>query len=159
MARLSRGSAAGYFFGPRRLSDSRFAVSLFGRQPILLILLAQAVTAGVVALMLALWQGQLAAVSALLGGAIAVVPNAFLAARLLKPQAGTSAQAMLKAAWIGEVGKVALTALLFAAVFVAVRPLSAVGLFAGFVAAQLVIFGAPLIDRAGRDGKDGMTKN
>jgi ATP synthase protein I len=111
-----------------------------------MILLAQAVAGGLVALMLALWQGQLAAVSALLGGAIAVVPNAFLAARLLKPQAGTSAEAMLKAAWIGEVGKVALTALLFAAVFVAVRPLSAAGLFSGFVAAQLVVFGAPFFE-------------
>ena len=125
---------------------------MFGRQPILLILLAQVVTSGVVALVLALWQGQLAALSALLGGAIAVIPNAFLAARLLSPRAGVSAEAMLRAAWIGEIGKLVLTALLFAAVFIAVRPLSVISLFAGFVPAQLVIFGVPLIGGARHDG-------
>jgi len=127
---------------------------MFGRQPILLILLAQVVTSGVVAAVLALWQGQLAALSALLGGAIAVVPNAFLAARLLSPKANASAESMLRAAWIGEIGKLALTALLFAAVFVAVRPLSVIGLFAGFIAAQLVIFGVPLVGGARQDGKE-----
>ena len=125
---------------------------MFGRQPILLILLAQAVTSGVVAAVLALWQGQLAALSALLGGAIAVVPNAFLAARLLSPKAGANAEAMLRAAWIGEIGKLVLTALLFAAVFVAVRPLSVIGLFAGFIAAQLVFFGVPLVGGARQIG-------
>jgi len=127
---------------------------MFGRQPILLILLAQVVTSGAVAAVLALWQGQLPALSALLGGAIAVVPNAFLAARLLSPKANASAESMLRAAWIGEIGKLALTALLFAAVFVAVRPLSVIGLFAGFIAAQLVIFGVPLVGSARQDGKE-----
>lgn len=149
---LSRGSAAGYFFGPSRLSESRFAVPGIGRQPILLILLAQVVASGVVAAALALWQGQVAAISALLGGAIAVVPNAFLAARLLKPSAGTDARSLLRAAWVGEIGKLALTALLFAAVFIAVRPLSVAALFGGFIAAQLMIFGAPLFGGAGQDG-------
>lgn len=119
-------------------------MSFVGRQPILLILLAQVVASCLLAGVLALWQGQVVAVSTLLGGAIAVIPNAFLAARLLKPQAGASAQAMLKAAWLGEIGKLVLTGLLFAIVFVAVRPLSALAVFGGFIAAQLVIFGAPL---------------
>ena len=101
-----------------------------------------------------MWQGQLAAVSALLGGAIAVVPNAFLAARLLSPRANANAEALLRAAWIGEIGKLALTVLLFIAVFVAVRPISAIGLFGGFVAAQLVIFGVPLIGGARQNGKE-----
>ena len=144
MARLSRGSAAGYFFGPCRQSKSRLAVSLIARQPILLILLAQVVASGVVALVLALWQGQLAAFSALLGGAIAVVPNAFLAARLLKPAAGTSARAMLRAAWIGEIGKLVLTALMFALVFATVRPLAVLALFGGFIVAQLMVICVPL---------------
>lgn len=129
-------------------------MSLIGRQPILLILIAQVLISGAVALALALWQGQLAAVSALLGGAVAVVPNAFLAARLLKPGAGASAEAMLRAAWIGELGKLALTVLLFAAVFLTVRPISAVGLFSGFVAAQMVIFAVPFFGGAGQDGKE-----
>jgi len=113
--------------------------------PILLILLAQAAVALAVALGLALWQGRLAAVSALLGGAIAVIPNAFLAARLLTPGAGSSGKALLKAAWLGEIGKLVLTALLFTIVLVTIRPISGLGLFGGFIAAQLVIFGAPLL--------------
>jgi len=117
----------------------------FRPQPILLILLAQAAVALAVALGLALWQGRLAAVSALLGGAIAVVPNAFLAARLLTPGAGSSGKALLKAAWLGEIGKLVLTALLFTIVLVTIRPISALGLFGGYIAAQLVIFGAPLL--------------
>ena len=94
---------------------------------------------------LALWQGRLEAVSALLGGAIAVIPNAFLGARLLSPGAGTSAKALLRAAWLGAIGKLVLTALLFAVVLVTMRPISALGLFGGFIATQLVIFGAPLL--------------
>jgi len=114
-------------------------------QPILLLLLVQVAVGLAVAAGLALWQGRLAAVSALLGGAIAVIPNAFLAARLLSPRAGTSAKALLRAAWLGEIGKLVLTALLFAIVLVTMRPISGFGLFGGFIAAQLVIFGAPLL--------------
>jgi len=134
-------------------------VSGWVRQPILLILLAQVVASCVLAGILAFWQGQVVAVSALLGGAIAVIPNAFLAARLLQPKAGTSAQAMLNAAWLGAVGKLVLTAVLFAAVFVAVRPLSAPALFGGFIAAQLMIIGVPLLGGDHSDRQDGKAKN
>jgi len=128
-------------------------------QPIMLILLAQVVAVAALAGALALWQGQIVAVSTLLGGAVAVIPNAFLAARLLGPKAGTSAKAMLRSAWMGELGKVLLTALLFAAVFVAVRPISALAVFGGFIAAQFVIFSVPLFGSGWLDGNDGKTKN
>jgi ATP synthase protein I len=124
-------------------------------QPIVLLLLAQTAIALVVAAGLALWQGRLAAISALLGGAIAVIPNAFLAARLLHPKARSSAKALLRAAWLGEIGKLVLTALLFAIVLVTMRPISALGLFGGFIATQLVIFGAPLLGGAWLDDEDG----
>jgi ATP synthase protein I len=86
-----------------------------------------------------LWAGRTAGASALLGGAAAVVPNAFLAARLLTPR---TARALLRAAWIGEIGKWLLTAVFFAAIFAFVRPVSAPAVFAGFIAVQLVVFGA-----------------
>lgn len=88
--------------------------------------------------------GGAAGVSVLLGGLAAVVPNAFLAARLLAPAAGSSARALLRSAWIGAIGKLVLTALAFGAIFALVRPLSAPAVFAGFIAAQLVVFGALL---------------
>jgi ATP synthase protein I len=123
-----------------------------------LILLAQLVVSCMLAIALALWQGQVVAVSALLGGAIAVIPNAFLAARLLTPQAGANAPAMLRAAWLGEIGKLVLTAVLFTIVFVAVRPLSALAVFGGFIAAQMVIFSVPLFGGGWSDSKDGKAK-
>jgi ATP synthase protein I len=122
-------------------------------------LLLQVAASALVAIGFAVWQGQVAAVSALLGGIVAVVPNAFLAARLLSPKAGANARALLRAAWLGEIGKLALTALLFAVVFVAIRPLSALAVFGGFIAAQLMFFGLPLYGGSWLDGKDGKAKN
>jgi ATP synthase protein I len=87
-----------------------------------------------------LWAGQTAGISALLGGVAAVVPNAFLAARLLA--ARSNARALLRAAWIGEAGKLVMTAIAFIVIFAFVRPISAPAVFAGFIAVQLVLFGA-----------------
>jgi F0F1-type ATP synthase assembly protein I len=63
------------------------------------------------------WFGTTAGVSALLGGATAVLPNGFLAARLLQSNRDPRDSAMMRAAWIGELGKLLLTALLFAVIF------------------------------------------
>jgi ATP synthase protein I len=84
--------------------------------------------------------GRVAGYSALLGSLICAVPNAFLALRLMAPRRDPGAQALLRAAWIGEAGKLALTVLFFTLVFTQVRPLSAAALFAGFIVTQLVAF-------------------
>lgn len=107
-------------------------------------LLAQAGLSLGLAVLLWLWQGEVVAASAFLGGMVAVVPNAFLAARLMRRRAGASAGALMRAAWIGEIGKLLLTALLFGAIFSMLRPISAPAVFGGFIAAQLVVFGALL---------------
>jgi ATP synthase protein I len=91
------------------------------------------------------WQGEVAGVSALLGGAAAVVPNGFLAARLLAPSRDQTAKAMMRSAWFGEIGKLLLTVLAFGVIFGFVRPISPLAVFAGFIAAQLVVFGALLV--------------
>jgi len=76
--------------------------------------------------------------SAVLGSLICLIPNAFLALRLVVPRRDRGAAALINAAWIGEIGKLALTVLFFSLVFTLVRPLSAAALFAGFIATQLV---------------------
>ncbi len=88
----------------------------------------------------ALWglYGHVAGYSALLGSLTCVIPNAFLALRLVVPRRDPGAGALIRAAYIGELGKLALTVLMFSIVFTMVRPLSAAALFAGFVAAQLM---------------------
>ena len=93
----------------------------------------------------------------MLGGAAAVVPNAFLAARLLKPNRDTSAGAMMRSAWVGEIGKVLLTVLLFGVIFGFVRPIQPLAVLAGFIAAQLAVFGALLLGNGG--AREAMTKS
>jgi len=99
--------------------------------------------------------GRVAGYSALLGSLTCVVPNAFLALRLMLPRRDPGAQALLRAAWIGEAGKLALTVLFFTLVFTQVRPLSAAALFAGFIVTQLVAFSGFLM----RHGQEQETDN
>jgi len=115
-----------------------------------LTLLAQVCVSLVVAAVLWAWWGEVAAVSALLGGVAVVVPNGFLAARLLRPSRDESLRAIMRSAWLGEIGKLLLTVLLFAAIFGAVRPLEPLAVFCGFIAAQMVVFGALLVGGAQR---------
>jgi ATP synthase protein I len=100
-----------------------------------------AVQAGVgVVLAAVIWGigGTVSGYSALLGALITVLPNAFLALRLALPRRDPGAQALVRAAYLGELGKLLLTVLFFSLVFTMVRPLSAAALFAGFIATQLV---------------------
>ena len=94
-----------------------------------------------------LWgtHGRVAGYSALLGSLTCVVPNAFLALRLMVPRRDAGAQALLRAAWVGEIGKLGLTVLMFSAVFLLVRPIAAMPLYAGFIAAQLMTFAGLLL--------------
>ncbi|MDH4049273.1 MAG: ATP synthase subunit I [Gammaproteobacteria bacterium] len=108
--------------------------------PLLKILLAQLALS--MALAAVFWgvSGSVAGYSALLGGLTCVIPNAFLALRLVVPRRDPGAGALIRAAYIGELGKLALTVLMFGIVFTLVKPLAAGALFAGFIAAQLVTF-------------------
>jgi ATP synthase protein I len=99
--------------------------------------------------------GSVAGYSAMLGSLICVVPNGFLALRLLVPRRDPGAQALIRAAWIGEIGKLALTVLFFTLVFTLIKPLSAAALFAGFIVTQLVAFSGFLM----RSGTDTETSN
>ena len=99
--------------------------------------------------------GGVAGYSALLGSLVCAVPNAFLALRLMAPRRDPGAHALLRAAWIGEAGKLALTVLFFTLVFTLVRPLSAAALFAGFIVTQLVAFSGFLM----RNGQEQETSN
>jgi len=87
-----------------------------------------------------LWSifGNVAGYSALLGCLISAIPNAFLALRLSVPRRDPGAKSLVRAAYIGELGKLALTVLMFSIVFVTVRPLAAAPLFATFLLTALV---------------------
>lgn len=121
-------------------------------------LLAQAGLGFALAAVVWLWGGEVAGLSVLLGSAAAVVPNAFLAARMLAPAAGSSARALMRSAWIGEIGKLLLTAVMFGTIFAFVRPLAPLAVFGGFIAAQAVVLGA-LACGGGAPWKESMTKS
>jgi F0F1-type ATP synthase assembly protein I len=119
------------------------------------ILLAQFAVALVLAGIVWIWLGSGRAIPTLLGGMIGVVPNAFLAARLMSPRAGGSARALLRAGWIGEAGKLAIAAVLFIAVFATLKPLHPEFVFAGYIATLLALPVALLFEGDGRKGAEG----
>ena len=82
--------------------------------------------------------GEVAGYSALLGCLASVLPNSFLALRIAVSRRDPGAKSLVRAAYIGEIGKLALTVLLFSIVFVVVRPLAAAPFFAGFVVTTMV---------------------
>jgi len=118
------------------------------------VLLAQLGLSVVLAALFWGMNGSVSGYSALLGGLTCVIPNAFLALRLGVPRRDPGPGGLVRAAYIGELGKLALTVLLFSIVFTQVRPLAAGALFAGFIAAQLATFSGFLVrDRSQTDMK------
>ena len=130
----------------RRQADGSGVFSARGKRPggqqtiVAKVLLAQLGLSVVIAMLFWGFDGHVSAYSALLGGLTCVIPNAFLALRLAVPRRDPGAGALVGAAYIGELGKLALTVLMFGLVFSLVRPLAAGAVFAGFIAAQLVTF-------------------
>ncbi|GAB5453056.1 MAG: hypothetical protein Hals2KO_33840 [Halioglobus sp.] len=72
------------------------------------------------------------------GGLVAVLPQAWFAARAFQRRGASAAQAIARNSYIGEVGKFLLSAVGFALVFAMVRPINGLAVFAGFLA-MLVI--------------------
>jgi len=119
------------------------------------ILLAQLAAGVLLAAIVWIWLGSGRAVPTLLGGLVGVVPNAFLAARLMSPRAGSSAKGLLRAGWIGEAGKLAISAVMFAVVFATLKPLHPEFVFAGFIATLVALPVALLFDRGERNDAQG----
>jgi ATP synthase protein I len=73
------------------------------------------------------------AYSVLLGGLISIVPNGYLASLAYRCPGARAASDVAGSLYRGEVGKFILTAVMFALVFVMVKPLSAPALFTAFI--------------------------
>lgn len=102
-----------------------------------------AVTAAAAGLFLC-FADPVAAKSALIGGAIAFIPGAFYAMRILRSR-HASPQRMLRAHYAGEFGKLALTAVLFGATFAWMKEVTVLPLFAAYIATLLVYWAALLM--------------
>lgn len=78
------------------------------------------------------------AYSALLGAGLYLIPNLYFASRALKSKPGQTANRALAEMYVSEIWKMGISILLFAAVFILVRPLSPFSLFGTFILMQLI---------------------
>ena len=117
----------------------------FTQQPGFPVLRVQACFSLLVALVFLLGNGLIAGYSALLGGLTALLPNAFFAYKAFRFFGARSAKDIVLSIWSGAMGKWILTAVLFALVFVGIRPLDIAALFVGYLLAVAVSASAPLL--------------
>jgi ATP synthase protein I len=101
----------------------------------------QAAVAVAVALGFLAVKGSQAAGSALIGGAIAIVPGAFYAWRVIRTGEAPPHK-LLRAHYAAEFGKLALTFVLFGATFAWMKEVSVLPLFAAYIATLLVYWAA-----------------
>jgi len=88
--------------------------------------------------------GANAASSALLGGIVCVVPNAYFASKLFKYQGARSAKKIVNGFYKGEAIKIVLSVLLFTAVFVWVK-ITPFAFFASYIMVLMTHWFSPLI--------------
>jgi ATP synthase protein I len=117
----------------------------FIQQPGFPVLLVQAIVCLLVSLLFFLGKGLTAGYSALLGGMIALLPNAFFAYKAFRYFGARSARDIVQSIWSGAMGKWILTAVLFALVFVGIRQLDIAALFVGYLLAVAAAASAPLL--------------
>ncbi|MCQ4348895.1 F0F1 ATP synthase subunit I [Pseudomonas stutzeri] len=103
------------------------------RHAVFPLLLAQLVAALGAAVVMWLWKDPLAGYSTLLGGMIAFLPNLYFAYKAFRYFGARSVSAIVQSFWAGEMGKLILTAALFALVFAGVERLNVAALFAGYL--------------------------
>ena len=78
------------------------------------------------------------AYSALSGGLIAILPQAYFAALAFRWRGARSARAIARSGYVGQAGKFLLSVAGFAVVFASVRPIDAPVVIAGYVAMLVV---------------------
>jgi ATP synthase protein I len=102
------------------------------RPPIHRIAVAQLIVLVLVGFILLMFD-QVKAYSLLSGGLIAIVPQAYFAARVFRLTGAKSAKAIARASYSGEIGKFVLTTAGFAAVFAIISPIDGLSVFIGYM--------------------------
>jgi len=102
------------------------------KPPVFRITQAQVAVLLLACLLLGWWRPVLG-YSALCGGLVAVVPQAYFAALAFRYNGARSAPDIARSGYTGEVVKFLLSAVGFAAIFILVRPISGAAVFAGYL--------------------------
>ena len=76
------------------------------------------------------------AVSILLGGLVSAVPNSYFVGQAVRYSGASNARNIVKSFMKGEMGKMSLTVVLFAAIFSFVEGINPAALVTGFIAVQ-----------------------
>lgn len=118
------------------------------RLPVFRLLLAQILVVILISVLLSVVRGWCAGYSAICGGLIAWLPNLYFALKAFRHSGARAAKEILRSFYAGEAGKFVLTAILFALVFVSVKPLDVPILFGAFIVTQMVSWFAPLLIKA-----------
>ncbi len=119
-------------------SEPAKSVAGIEKPPTYRVILVQCLSVILIALAVYLLKGQEFAVSAILGGLLVILPNAYFAWRAFRYNQTRSAAHLVGGFVQAELGKFLITALLFALVFKLVKPLVTGALFASFVVVLLV---------------------
>lgn len=118
---------------------------LVDRKPAVRLLKGQVSVALVLPLLALVW-GLQACYSVAIGAGIALAGSAYFAWQAFRHAGAVSAKQVVKSFYKGEAGKFGLTVLLFAVVFVSIKPLAIGWLLTGFFLVQLVALVSPLWD-------------
>jgi ATP synthase protein I len=103
------------------------------RPPVHRITLTQLALLVTACLVLALYN-KVYAQSALAGGLVAILPQAWFAAMAFRRRGARSARAIAHSSYAGEIGKFLLSVAGFAVVFAMVRPIDGLSVFAAYLA-------------------------
>ena len=118
------------------------------RPPVHRITLAQLAVLPLLCAGMLLLRGQVSAVSVLCGSLVAILPQAYFAARAFRWRGASAARQIARASYAGETGKFILSVAGFALVFAAVRPIEGAAVFIGYLAMLLIqIIGSWLLLR------------
>jgi ATP synthase protein I len=113
-------------------ANTQVSGAQISRPPIMQIYIAQLV-ALITASSMLLLQSKVAAYSALIGGLVSVIPNAYFSRWAFRYSGARSAAYVTRSFYRGEAGKFVLTASLFAAIFVLLKPLNFVVFFLAYI--------------------------
>ena len=109
----------------------------FHRQPMFRVIVLQAAVGALIGLLFWLVQGWIAAYSAWLGGLIALIPNVYFTYKAFQYFGARSIAVIVQSFWAGQMGKLILTAVLFAVLFLGVEPLNVLAVFVSYVLVQM----------------------
>ena len=120
----------------------------FHQQPMFRIIVLQAIVTGLIGLLFLLTQGWVAAYSAWLGGLTALIPNVYFTYKAFQYFGARSIGVIVQAFWAGEMGKLILTAVFFAVLFLGVKPLNVLAVFIGYILVQMTSAASLLLTKS-----------